>query len=481
MRLSGLGKVPRPFARTQLKSSIRSCISSWHARSLATAVSRPTVSSSPGSLHFSYGEDRHETFKRLSLPNFWLRDNCRCATCVNQDTMQRNFNTFEISEDIHPSHVEATEDGVKIQWSEDSHESFYAWEFLETYLKSNRRDAEPIELEYFGADGGKDSSSPSSWPPSLSNRDITSNEEESIGRLTNLIRRHGFAFVTDVPFDTAEPTQKLLEKIAFIRQTHYGGFYDFIPDLALADTAYTNVALAAHTDTTYFTDPAGLQAFHLLSHHHGSADTITTTSGDAEREGEGRGDEKKEDLGGRSLLVDGFHAARVLRAEDPHAYRVLSRVDLPWHASGNRGVTLAPHRAYPVLELGAGAQVRRVRWNNDDRGVVPFATIRYDRRRRSHDGSSDNNDDDGDDAAPSDWYRAARKWEAILRREALEYWFQLRPGNVLIFDNWRVLHGRSAFTGVRRICGGYINRDDFISRWRNTNYPRDDILKRVIG
>lgn len=25
----------------------------------------------------------------------------------------------------------------------------------------------------------------------------------------------------------------------------------------------------------------------------------------------------------------------------------------------------------------------------------------------------------------------------------------------LVFDNWRVLHGRSAFTGKRRMCGGY--------------------------
>ena len=24
-----------------------------------------------------------------------------------------------------------------------------------------------------------------------------------------------------------------------------------------------------------------------------------------------------------------------------------------------------------------------------------------------------------------------------------------------VFDNWRVLHGRSAFTGERRMCGGY--------------------------
>ena len=56
------------------------------------------------------------------------------------------------------------------------------------------------------------------------------------------------------------------------------------------------------------------------------------------------------------------------------------------------------------------------------------------------------------------------------------YWFQLKPGKVLsmyqslsqiaclaatdqiygiVFDNWHVLHGSSAFTGKRRMCGGY--------------------------
>lgn len=57
--------------------------------------------------------------------------------------------------------------------------------------------------------------------------------------------KKGFAFVTGVPTDSAEATKKLLEKIAFIRETHYGGFYDFVPDLAHADTAYTTQALAA--------------------------------------------------------------------------------------------------------------------------------------------------------------------------------------------------------------------------------------------
>lgn len=31
-----------------------------------------------------------------------------------------------------------------------------------------------------------------------------------------------------------------------------GGFWDFTADLAHGDTAYTNLALKAHTDSTYF-------------------------------------------------------------------------------------------------------------------------------------------------------------------------------------------------------------------------------------
>lgn len=354
--------------------------------------------------------------------------------------MQRNFNTFDIPQDVQPSRVETNEKGVKIQWSGDSHESFYPWDFLKFYLESDKRAPESLELDYFGAQGPRN---PQDWPPSLKHGDFLANETETVGRLTDFIRRNGFAFVTDVPIDSAEATEKVLEKIAFIRQTHYGGFYDFIPDLALADTAYTNLALGAHTDTTYFTDPAGLQAFHLLSH----------TGPDSDNNPESN-------LGGQSLLVDGFHAANVLKEEDPKAFEVLTKIKLPWHASGNKGITISPDKLYPVLELDeTTGRMHRVRWNNDDRGVVPFDS----------------------EYSPEEWYQAARKWNNILRRESIEYWFQLKPGNLLIFDNWRVLHGRSEFTGVRRICGGYINRDDFVSRWRNTNYPRDEILKRVIG
>lgn len=161
----------------------------------------------------------------------------------------------------------------------------------------------------------------------------------------------------------------------------------------MADTAYTNIALPAHTDTTYFSDPAGLQSFHLLSHQ----DAPGVSSDDAA-------------TGGKSLLVDGFNAARILEEEDPEAYGILSEVRIPWHASGNEGITIAPDKRYPVLEHEEQTgELHRVRWNNDDRGVVPF----------------------DEKHSPEQWYAAARKWDAILRRKDVECWVQLEPGKPL--------------------------------------------------
>ena len=44
--------------------------------------------------------------------------------------------------------------------------------------------------------------------------------------------------------------------------------------------------------------------------------------------------------------------------------------------------------------------------------------------------------------------------------------FQLKPGEMLVFDNWRLLHGRGAFQGKRKMAGAYINREDFLSAIR---------------
>ncbi len=164
-----------------------------------------------------------------------------------------------------------------------------------------------------------------------------------------------------------------------------GGFYDFTADLTMKDTAYTNLPLPAHTDTTYFTDPAGLQMFHLLSH----------TDGD----------------GGASLLVDGFHAAKRLKRLHPDAYNTLATTAIPAHASGNTGITITPAKGFPVLNrYDMSQELMQIRWNNDDRGVLPL------KKTKTWD---------------MEWYKAAATWNSILKSDDLQYWAQLEPGRPL--------------------------------------------------
>ncbi|RHZ56744.1 hypothetical protein CDV55_105293 [Aspergillus turcosus] len=245
------------------------------------------------------------------------------------------------------------------------------------------------------------------------------------------IYKWGFCFVKGVPVDP-ESTKALLERIAFIRHTHYGGFWDFTSDLTFKDTAYTTEFLGAHTDNTYFTDPSRLQLFHLLSHTDGH--------------------------GGASLLVDGFKAASIMRQESPKHCGVLATTKQPYHSSGNEDVCIQPAEQAPVFKIHRDlGRLYQVRWNN------------YDRAAKRNWGLKEQNR----------WYNAARHFNHIIQRPSVEIWTQLQPGTALIFDNWRMLHGRSEFTGKRRMCGGYINNDDFISRYRLLKYGREKVIENL--
>ncbi|KAL2855078.1 P-loop containing nucleoside triphosphate hydrolase protein [Aspergillus pseudodeflectus] len=266
--------------------------------------------------------------------------------------------------------------------------------------------------------------------PTVSYSAVMANDKAVLEWLEN-IYRWGFCFVKDTPVDP-QATEALLNRIAFIRTTHYGGFWDFTADLAFKDTAYTNEFLGAHTDNTYFTDPARLQLFHLLSHENGD--------------------------GGASLLVDGFRAAKILAEENPGHAKTLRRLRQPAHASGNEDHCITPQQHYPVFDRHIGMPLLfQIRWNNYDRSI-------------KWDWSVDEQ---------YEWYDAARHFDEILRRPDMEIWTQLEPGTALIFDNFRMLHGRSAFTGKRRMCGGYINNDDFLSRYRLLKFGREHVLNNL--
>lgn len=369
-------------------------------------------------------EDGKVYVGRKPVPNIWLRDNCQCATCMHDATKQRLLDTFSIPKDIaiKAHSFESNDSVLKIEWS-DGHTSSYPCSLLrQTLMTETSRVVQRLGLTELSLWD----SSVASNPPAVHHEAVTNGD---LAGLLKHLRKYGFCYVDNTPFENPEDTKALLEKIAFIRETHYGGFYDFTADLASKDTAYTNIALEAHTDTTYFSDPAGLQAFHLLSHTDGE--------------------------GGASLLVDGFKVADELLKMDPKAYEVLATVKVNGHASGNEGISIQPYRGFPVLEHDtATGDLLRVRWNSSDRASIelPIQDVEV-------------------------WYDAARKFDALLKKKENEYWEQLKPGRVLIFDNWRVLHGRSSFTGKRRICGAYINRDDWISKFKMAEFGQAKVLE----
>ncbi|KAF8150743.1 hypothetical protein B0H34DRAFT_150792 [Crassisporium funariophilum] len=349
-----------------------------------------------------------------SSHNIWLRDHCRCPKCFHPVTKQRLFNTFEISNDITPVLVEAKPTGLEVTWpSQESHISFYPWSWLQrnSYDPALVKNSTSDEKVLWGSKIKKSK-------PTVTYEEVMANDDLGLFKWLSNVNKFGFSFISGVPA-TPEATEELSQRIGFIRETQYGRFWDFTSDMAKGDTAYTTLALGAHTDNTYFTDPCGLQLFHLLEHTNGS--------------------------GGATLLVDGFYVAATLKELHPEAYELLSQLRVPAHAAGEPTAlyTPSPASGYPVLGHDAlTGGLTQVRWNNDDRSVMN--QLQPDLVEK--------------------WYDAARAWNKSLTSPEAEFWIQLQPGTAVVVDNHRVLHGRSSFDGKRRMCGAYIGVDEYRSK-----------------
>lgn len=338
--------------------------------------------------------------RRRRLPFLWLRDHCACADCLHPETRQRLVDTFALPGDLTPESVEQSSEGFSLRWS-DGHVSRHPQAQLAEAL-----DEAPVpELHLWRGDRLTGEG------PSVSYASVMAGSE-GLAAWLEAIRRDGYCFVEGVPA-TAVETEALARRIAYVRETIFGGFWVFSANMAHADTAYTTGTIGPHTDGTYVEDAPGLQMFHCL-----------------EFAGEG----------GESLLVDGFRVAADLRREDPEAYALLSRVEVPGQYL-EEGVHLRAAR--PVLRHDATGRLVQVSFNNHDR--APFLLPEPDM---------------------SAFYRALGAFWRKLEDPGYQLRTHLVPGRALIFDNWRVLHGRLAYVGRRTLSGCYLNREDFDSRRR---------------
>ncbi|KAI8866430.1 Trimethyllysine dioxygenase, partial [Ramicandelaber brevisporus] len=347
--------------------------------------------------------------------SFWLRDHCRCPECRHSVTQQRLVDTVSLPADVAPSKLEpasgstATKvntgdyaDAVSVTWSHGGHHS----QFSSAWLRAHSYDP-PVPAPASNANRQQQQAHQRISEVPIMHSD-PARADAALAEWLASLERYGLAFVKGVPAHNAA-TEALVRRIAFVRETHYGGFWDFTSNLSHGDTAYTTLPLQSHTDTTYFTDPVGLQLFHLI-----------------EFDGEG----------GRSVFVDGFAAAEALRAKHPEAYQTLCDTKITTHSAGDEGVLVMPTpRYWPIFNFRKeDGELYQIRFNNDDRSVLDHLT------RKQVDA----------------FYDALRKWTLLLRDPKYEFQIQLEPGTVAIFNNWRVLHGRTSFVGHRRLTGAYV-------------------------
>jgi trimethyllysine dioxygenase len=338
------------------------------------------------------------------FPWVWLRDHD--AAALHPVTQQRQLQTAAIDAALHGTATELITEGVRISWSDGSPDSVLRGDFLARFrVPATTTTSVQVARVLWDGAGILEH-----WPV-VEYTAVMESDAGVDGWLDN-VAVYGFCVVTGTP-PTTEATERLVRRAGYVRETIFGGFWDFQADLSKADTAYTNLELLPHTDGTYSHDAPGLQMLHCLAF---------------------------DGTGGLSTMVDGFRVASELRAAEPELYDVLSRIDVPGQYIGDGSHLMASR---PVFRHDRSGELVQVSFNNADR--APFLLPAPDMDR---------------------FYEALRAFEALVNDHRLQWRRVNPPGDAMLFDNWRVLHGRTAYTGHRHLCGAYINHEDYESRLR---------------
>ena len=342
------------------------------------------------------------------FPWLWLRDHSESEVDLHPDSKQRQIDVFSESPNnaVNKVSLDKNSRNVLVQWVDES-ESCLSFDLLKSMAQPNPPHAKALRSANLW-----NSSNEIEIFPEISYKAVMS--DGGIKKWLTHIQRTGFVLVTETPA-TPEVTKELMERMAYIRNSIFGGFSVWDNKLESPDdTAFTSLSIEPHTDGTYVHDAPGLQTLHCI---------------------------KRDSIGGENQLIDGLAIAEKMRNEYPDAFNILCNVNIPGRYI-KPSTYLEAHR--PLFRVNNKGKVVQVSFNNHDR--APFRL--------------ENNQ-------MSKFYDAYKIFHNLANDSSRQFEFILDPGKVLTFDNWRLLHARSSLTGYRQLCGGYHNREDFESRLRS--------------
>ncbi len=197
--------------------------------------------------------------------------------------------------------------------------------------------------------------------------------------------------------------------IGSIRRTNFGEFFNVKSIPNPNDLAYTSLPLAPHTDNPYRNPVPCIQILHCI---------------------------ENEVSGGLSTLVDGFTVTELLKKKFPDYYKILTEVKVRFQFIDQNVVLEDWAEMIQLDEFGDFKQVRF----SPRLDFVPLM----------------------DKDKLELYYAARKKISELYNSDNYRIEFKLKPGDLLMMDNYRLLHGRTTYDaneGNRFLQGCYIDYD----------------------
>jgi gamma-butyrobetaine dioxygenase len=228
--------------------------------------------------------------------------------------------------------------------------------------------------------------------------------------------QYGFVIFKNVPTKD-NFIVKFANSIGSIRRTNFGEFFNVQSKLNPNDLAYTSLNLAPHTDNPYRNPVPCIQILQCI---------------------------ENEVSGGLSTLVDGYTVSEKLKQKFPDYYKILTEVKIRFQFIDQ---TIVLEDWAEMIQLDESGNFKQVRFSPR----LDFVPL-IDKEKLKL------------------FYSARKKLSELYNSENYKIEFKLLPGDLLMMDNYRLLHGRTKYDaseGNRFLQGCYIDYDSTEGRLKH--------------
>ena len=228
--------------------------------------------------------------------------------------------------------------------------------------------------------------------------------------------KFGFVIIKKTP-DDVNFLVKFANSIGTVRPTNFGTTFNVRSEKNYNDLAYTNHHIAAHTDNPYRKPVPCIQLLHCIHN---------------------------EVEGGFSTVVDGFAVAEYLRKKHKDLFNTLSSTKVRFRFV-DKDIIL--ENWGQIIELDENEKIKQIR-HSPRLDYVPI--LEKNKLEK--------------------FYKARRLFSKLCASKKFELKFKLETGDIIMFDNYRTLHGRTSFDqdeGKRFLKGCYIDHDSTEGKLRH--------------